>query len=1367
MRTGSLPARPVWLPLLVLLFGLYATAARTASIPPEVLTQIPASLQPWMDWVLSGSPNRRCPVYYNQTDRYQCIWLSALSLDLDSRGGEFRQKAYNDTEGWLTLPGNRSFWPQDVRLDGILVPVLERNNHPALKASSGEHELTGRFYWSALPDSIHVPPGNALLDLRVNGQPVAAFRLEDEGVLRLRQQPDAPAQQDTLDLQVFRLLTDGIPFTVATRLDLRVSGQTREELLGPVLPPDFLPLALDSPLPARLETDGRLRVQLRPGHWTLTLNARHRGPLDALALPAVPAHWPQQEIWSFQAQNALRQVQVEGAAALDPAQTNLPESWRQWPAYLLQPGEALQFQVRQRGETEPAPARLNLERTLWLDFAGGGYTVRDRLSGNLDRTRLDAAPALQLGRVEIGGDDQFITRLPGSDAAGVEIRQLNDLQLVADSRLEPADIEKLPAVGWRIAPQRIDATLNLPPGWRLLAADGPDSAGNAWLYSWNLLDLFIILVIALGFAKLWGWPWGLVALAGMTFSYHEPNAPLYVWLNVLAVVALLRVLPPGRLRTLIKVYRGLALLALLTIGALFAVQQVRGALYPQLEPFAPGAALVLSIPPASAPPVAALEKAPAYKRLQSLPKSPQQQIQNNLSQRLQQQYAADIKVQTGPGVPDWRWQRATLHWGGPVATDEPLRLWLLPPWGTRALLLLGLALLLAMGARVSIAGRRTLPPTAPPSRDEEEQRASLPLGTGAVAAASVLLAMAFTVAAPPVQAQEYPPPEILKQLRERLIQPPDCQRCGDLAALALTVRNDTLQLRLSLHAQTDTTVPLPLPREGLIVRAIDLDGQPATLFRGPNQLLWLRLPPGLHTATVAAAVLPEVATLQLPLPLPPGRLELDANGWKVEGQVEGRVDPQLQLTRPRQDAAAPLQAGVMPPFVQVERDLVLDVDWQVLTRVRRLSQADQAAVLEIPLLPGEHVTTPDIRVQDDRVLLNLPPKQTEIHWTATLNRADELILQATNREDLVEVWQLHANPLWHVQSAGIPLVRRIDTAGQWAPEWRPWPGEQVTLTISRPEGAPGDTVTIDRSQLRLNPGRRLSEASLDLSIRTSRGGDHVVTLPPGATLTSARINEVVQPLRQQDQRVVLPLAPGVQRVVLNWREERDFGTRYTTPEVDLGSPSVNGRLNLHLPRNRWLLWANGPVMGPAVLFWGVLAVILIGAIVLGRMGGTPLRAHHWFLLGVGLSQSHIAAILLVGGWLWLLGRRQTWADREIGAFHFNLLQLALVGLTLAALAALLGAIEQGLLGTPAMQVAGNGSSAWQLNWYQDRIAGPLPTASVVTAPLLLYRGLMLVWALWLAFALLRWLGWGWQCFSAGGLWWRLRRSKAAAVDSHP
>ena len=218
-----------------------------------------------------------------------------------------------------------------------------------------------------------------------------------------------------------------------------------------------------------------------------------------------------------------------------------------------------------------------------------------------------------------------------------------------------------------------------------------------------------------------------------------------------------------------------------------------------------------------------------------------------------------------------------------------------------------------------------------------------------------------------------------------------------------------------------------------------------------------------------------------------------------------------------------------------------------------------------------------------------------------------------------------------------------------------------------------------------------------------------------------------------------------------------MAARYATPTVDLGSPSVNSTLSLQLPRDRWLLWAEGPVLGPAVLFWAVLLVILIGAMALARWGGTPLRTHQWFLLGVGLSQSHAVAILLVTGWLLLLGRRKALAEQEIGAVKFDLGQISLALLTLVALATLLFAVEQGLLGSPDMQVAGHHSTAWRLSWYQDRIAGPMPIAEVITAPLLVYRGLMLVWALWLALALLKWLNWGWSCFSAGGSWRSLRR----------
>jgi hypothetical protein len=33
-----------------------------------------------------------------------------------------------------------------------------------------------------------------------------------------------------------------------------------------------------------------------------------------------------------------------------------------------------------------------------------------------------------------------------------------------------------------------------------------------------------------------------------------------------------------------------------------------------------------------------------------------------------------------------------------------------------------------------------------------------------------------------------------------------------------------------------------------------------------------------------------------------------------------------------------------------------------------------------------------------------------------------------------------------------------------------------------------------------------------------------------------------------------------------------------------------------------------------------------------------------------------------------------------------------------------------------------------------------------------YRVLMLFWSLWLALALLKWLRWGWSCYSRNGIW---------------
>src|SRR5207237_6058829 len=131
-----------------------------------------------------------------------------------------------------------------------------------------------------------------------------------------------------------------------------------------------------------------------------------------------------EEVWVFEAQPGLRVTTVEGVPPIDPQQTTLPREWKALPAYLMAPGATMSLVERRRGDAEPTPDQLALERELWLDFDGGGLTARDHLSGVLSRSwRLSMGPSEKLGHVTVGRADQFITRLGPGGPEGIEIRQ--------------------------------------------------------------------------------------------------------------------------------------------------------------------------------------------------------------------------------------------------------------------------------------------------------------------------------------------------------------------------------------------------------------------------------------------------------------------------------------------------------------------------------------------------------------------------------------------------------------------------------------------------------------------------------------------------------------------------------------------------------------------------------------------------------------------------------------------------------------------------------------------------------------------------------------------------------------------------------
>jgi hypothetical protein len=1311
---------------------------------------IPAELERWKPWVLHGKEGRFCPMTFNNGESFQCVWPSRLDLVLDRKGGRFSQDWQVFVKEWVALPGSPNLWPREVKVDGRAVPVVARGDIPVVHLTPGGHKVEGSFGWDEMPEMMNVPVASGMISLSIDGQAMSLPLLDDAGRLWLQQRSAAETREDRLEVKIYRLIDDTIPMQVHNLLKINISGQAREVKLEGVFLEGAVPMSMQSPLPARIGPAGELLLQGRPGRWEILIVTRFDGLILQLG-PVSGAYG--QEVWSFQAENQLRMVQIEGVPGVDPKQTDAPREWEKYPAYIVQPEAVITFKEVRRGDPDPAPDMLDLKRTWWLDFAGSGFTIQDQIGGTMSRQwYLAMNPPGILGRVSVDGTDQLITNQGTDKKPGVELRK-GQLNLVAESRYE-ASTRVLPAVGWDHDFQAVSGVLNLPPGWRLLTAGGVDVMPGTWFERWTLLDLFLVLIISMAVYRLWNFQWGLLALATLCLTYHEPGAPRIVWINLLVAVALLRFMPAGWARRWVIALRLIALISLLVISIPFMVQQVRWGIYPQLEH--PRAAtgilegLVWSdmapqtmeeIPPAPPP--------PSQKRKAA---APSVAASESISQRIDLSRVRTVLtqdpkalVQTGPGLPTWTWRSIAMKWNGPVARNQEIRLWLISPAINLVLAFLRVLLLALLIFRVLDI------------RQWQDRGKS----SNSTAAALLLLLLIPPGVIAETTVGVFPPQEVLQQLETRLLKPPDClPKCAEIAAMELNVTTESLQVVCQVHAAVQTAVPLPGNTKSWLPDKVLLDGQSVEgLMRDKDGLLWVLMPVGVHTVSLQGKA-PAVDTFQLNLPLRPHQARVVSTGWEVQGlHRDGQVDAGIQLTRQKKEGSRTedLAGNVLPAFLSVTRELSLGLNWQVFTTVRRLTPPGTSVVAMVPLLPGESVITPGIRVAEGKALLNMEPGVSESKWSATLERQLEIRLEATSGDGEVswsETWVLDASPIWHCELSGIPVIHHQDGVGFWKPQWQPWPGESVTIRVTRPEAIPGQLVTIDTVRLDLTPGQRFNKSNLSLAIRTSQGGQHHIILPPNADLQEVRVSGKTQPIKQQARTVVVPLKPGSQNVSLEWHQGRDGSLLTVGPEVGVGDPgqqAVNAAVIFNMEPNRWILWAGGPRLGPAVLFWSYFLVVMVAALGLGKIPWTPLKTRHWLLLGLGLTQVGPLVAIMIVGWLLALGLRERQSFPE-GAFYFNLTQLILVVWTVAAMVGLYLSIETGLLGIPNMQISGNGSSSALLRWTQDRIDVVMPQPWVLSLPMFVYRILMLLWALWLAQALLRWLSWGWQCFNKGGLW---------------
>ncbi|TWI75643.1 hypothetical protein LZ24_00694 [Desulfobotulus alkaliphilus] len=1341
---------PIFLFCLALSMLVFFPLSGVQARSPE---NIPEPLKPWVPWVQEQDRKNICPQTADNTAESLCIWPGPLSLELEEKGGHF-------TIGWdvlfesaVPLPGDAARMPRRVRVNGREEPVLLEKNRPVIYLKPGSHIIKGEFAWSALPDTLSIPPEISLIRVEKNQKAIHGLQRDTGGRLWLKARPatgEGRAQGHT-EMRIFRKLQDGHPLELETRIQLAVSGSPRQERLAVPMPEKASLVFVESPLPLKPGLEEGLVMDLRPGNFTIRLVHLLSGSDTEFRLEGRR----EDELWVFIPAPELRAAEFTGGQSVDPRQTPLPDAWKRHAAYRMAPDASPGLVIRETLQ-QPPEDRLRMKRDIWLDFDGKGATVRDQLTGTLNTRRymgMDTKGPLLPGRMALNEQDRMIT--VKDSLQGIELPP-GPLSLTVLSRMDgKLSGTPLPG-GWQHRHEQTDITLHLPPGWHLAGMQGGKTAmDDSFTSRWTLLDVFFLVMLSGVALRIWGTGWGLGFGLAIALFHHSFPLPLFFWFGLAATAALGKYastrenIPAAGL----VILSGIHVFLLLTAGLValpYAADQIRTAIYPQLE-------RLDRAPSHRAGDKAALRTLRSETMMQekamvadALPSVAMEAMEAGEARRqvLSRQDAqpfhameapakAPAVTQTGPGVPDWQWRSIPVH-TGLTGSSHSLVFYLIPP------LAASLAALLRVGFVLLVLGRLA---AGFPYRLS-------PLGKTAGAFLILLLFLPATG----VRA-EFPPEWMLEDLKKRMqtehLCDPHCARSGP-ASLVLDhpeAENPGFALEMEIHAGKKLAFPIPATDESLPSFETLLNGEKKSLllWRGKNHI---PVDAGIHTLRIQGS-LPE-NRFRLNFPLPPDSLVLKAPGWNTEGlDAAGRVRDSLTFT-PAHSRAEDIPKDASPElkaFVQVKRIISRDRYWQVRTEVSRPYPGLVSGSLRIPLIPDETVISDGFPVRDGHVEIPIPGHRQRIAWESRLPEEDSIRLFAAETLLFSEQWEIHGDTDRHLSWSGTPAAPRPSGRGL---VWTPLPGESLTLSLTAMEPAPGPTRTAENVLLKLEDGRERRRLTMEAAIRSGKAFLHPIKNPEGATIKEIRINGELQPLPGENEDLLLPLTPGTHRVQFVWEMEEQKKPLLrprilSMPKMDMAMPTANITQEIHLDKNQWLLWTYGPLLGPGVRIWGWIFLVLTATALLSfRPDKSPLRTRDWLLLGLGLVSLSPFAVLIVGAGFFIFD----WRSRQnapMGVLH-NLWQCGL-GLLLVTMALLLlEGVRNGLLGIPDMQIAGNGSHTGLLRWTADRSEGLLPSAGVFTMPLFFWRLLMFAWALWLAGRVLSWAPWAWQALMTGSLW---------------
>ena len=1340
--------------------------------------EVPKDLKQWQGWVDYQQEFYECPFFYNKNSTSPssrvCAWPQTLELNISENGGSFSVQWNIIQDSWVQLPGDKKAWPQNVKINDQAQVVQRQNDRPRIFLTKGNYTVTGVYDWDKRPENIEVPIQIADINLSIDNSPIRFLQRKGNSLWLGENKSQDKKEANEIDIEVNRLIIDGHPMTMYVVLNISVSGNARSEKLGMISQSPLQVTRIGGEISSYIDNEGFWWAQLKPGVWQIHASFNVLDWPDKLVFKPQGENWPKQEIWAYQDDKNIRITQIKGVQPINPEQSF--SQWQEVPNYLLNEGDVFEIIEQKRG-TLNQTEQLELYRNLWLSFDGNSYRSYDEIVGDkLGSWRLDGIAGYQLLSAKSQDENLLITQSK-QGYQGLELRT-PEIDLNINAEFDPNLLTTISP--WQTSFNKISTNIYLPYGYLPLATTNVDKSKGIWLEKWKLWDIFIVMLMTVFCFKVLGVKTAIVAFITLVLGYHESKMPLIAWANIILGVALLSIKPNGKLLSLIRSYVIVSMLGLLMVLTPFVINQVRLLIHPQLESQLATSSVNFSY-----------AKKPARDR-QRLEEMSQQNIQTYnasnaimtekaskgvkrkisnmvqsqeedmvelapivatgsklMSQDLVNRYQTGSILQAGKGLPEWKTNRINLSWDGPISDNQNFKLIVLPPF-VRAiwrLLLVVSSVMWLLFLIKKLTSRFTR-----------------------LKSKKTTTALLFLLVLIPAlgNAQSFPSDELLRELHSRTYPEVDCKtNCASINSSQISVDGNKLQIELSYHAFENVVIDIPYSQDWNIEKIVINGTVQSDRIMHQNRP-WIKVSKGINAISLIGT-LANRNNISINFPTTPGTITTTAKGWQIAGIDDNLlINNTLQLisTSEISTDSEQIKSTDIKPFVSVNRFITFDDNWSVYTVVERLAANQGAVNLSIPLLENEH---PIEKLQYDSngdVMISIAPNKDSFMWRSRIDKSDNFRLEAADNKHYLETWQILSSPQWNVNITGVPIITPQDIIynmdDYFIHTYKPRPGEELTIQITRPDAVEGSIVSIDSVSNSFSVGKRATKTVTTINYRATQGGNFTIQLDDKAEINSVSYDGVDSNLTNENGLISVGFLPGNHKVVINWQVDQSFSTINTTPTISLDGQYTNIKQKINVSKNRWVLYGYSEGVGPAFLYWGEFLFFTVLAFFLAKIPFSMLKFWQWLVLGYAFGTVSWFAFGFITLWLFFIGWKKQQANEKVIS-HVLLQWFALI-FTVITIIVFISSVAFGLLSYPQMGITGQNSYATNLNWYMDVYKGQLPTITLVSLPIWFYKGIMLFWSIWVSFSLLSWL----KEFINGldkDLWWiKSKRKKTKVID---